>query len=107
MKRVTIVDRMYWKPSRRAGASQVYEVYALYNLTDKQLTAKLEEMNKGFRTSIWTIKHDFLLSRKTDQKKYLQYCLECYYEPYCYDHQSAEYAKKMINALSSDYPYFK
>ncbi len=107
MKRVTIIHRWYWKPSHRAGASQVYEVSALHDLTDKQLEEKINKMNAGFRTSTWSIKNDYILSKKADQKRYLQYCLECYYDPYCYDHDSAEYAAKMVAAVKNDYPYFK
>ena len=79
MKRVTVIHRWYWKPSRRAGSSQVYEVKVLHNLTDKALEKKLTELNAGFRTSIWSVKHDFKLSKKSDQKEYLKYCLEAYW----------------------------
>lgn len=107
MKRVTIIHRQYWKPSNRAGSSQVYEVQALYDLTDKQLDEALQKKNAGFRTSTWSVKHDFLLSKKAEQKRYLQYCLDCYYEPYCYDKDSAECAARMIDAIRDSYPYFK
>lgn len=88
-------------------ASKVYEVSALHGLTDKQLEAKLEKLNEGFRTSTWSVKYDYLLSRKEDQKKYLQYCLECYYDPHCHDYDSARCAERMITALRNDYPYFR
>ena len=107
MKRVTILHRFYWKPSRRAGSSQVYEVCALHDLTDKQLSAKLNEMNCRYKTSTWSIKHDFHLDRKADQKEYLQYCISCYYEPYTYDFDSSENGEKMIAALKDEFPYFK
>lgn len=107
MKRVTIIHRNYWKPARRAGSSLVYEVQALYDMTDRQLDAKIQKMNAGFRTSIWSIKHDFKLSKKHDQREYLKYCLDAYYEPYQYDYDSCKYAKKMIDALREDFEGLK
>ena len=107
MKRVTIIHRHYWKPSHYAGSSQVYEVRALHNLTDKQLEAELRKMNAAFRTSTWSVKHDFKLSKKSDQREYLKYCLDAYYEPYQYDYDSCQYAQKMIDALRQDFDGLK
>lgn len=107
MKRVTVIHRMYWKPSNRAGSSQVYEVDVLHDLTDKALEKRLTELNEGFRTSTWSVKHDFNLSKKSDQREYLKYCMETYYEPYTYDHDSCAVARKMIDAIREEYPYLK
>lgn len=107
MKRVTIIHRDYWKPAHRAGSSLVYEVKALHNLTDKQLEEKIQEMNEGFRTSRWRIKHDFKLSKKSDQREYLKYCLDAYYQPHQYDYDSCQYAKKMVDALRQDFDGLK
>ena len=107
MKRITVIHRWYWKPSHRAGSSQVYEVAVLYDLTDKALEKKITELNAGFRTSTWSVKHDFKLNKKSDQKDYLKYCLEAYYEPHTYDHDSCEVASKMIEAIRERYPDLK
>ena len=107
MKRVTVIHRWYWKPSHRAGSSQVYEVDVLHDLTDKALEKKLAELNAGFRTSTWSVKHDFKLSRKSDQRDYLKYGLDAYYEPYTYDYDSCGVAAKMIEAIRDAYPELK
>ena len=104
MKRVVVLHRHYWKPY---NPNKAYEVCTLKNLTDKQLAAKMEIMNAGFRTSTWSVKRDFHLDKKSDQKAYLQYCIECFYEPYWYDVESGVIGEKMVRALDEDFPYFK
>lgn len=107
MKRVTIIHRYYWKPGRRSGGSQVYEMKTLHDLTDKKLEEKLTEMNQGFRTSIWTVLHDFKMDKKTDQREYFKYCIDAYYAPVHYDYESARYGKRMVDSMREEYSGLK
>ncbi len=107
MQRVTIIHRWRTKPSHMNSSNEPYEVEALHDLTDRQLEETLRQKNEGLKTSMWSVKADFHLAKTAEQKKYLQYCLDCYYDPYCYDQDSANNAGVMIRALRARYPYFK
>ena len=107
MQRATVLQRDFWRPSPRHGGSLTTEMQVLYNFTDKKLDAKLAVLNAGLRKCFWVIKADYKLSRKSDQCEYLKYCIDCYYQPFSYDRESADIGWKLVNSLRDEMPGLK
>ena len=98
LRRVTVIMRVRWVKSS-IGGHTVDDYSVLYNMTDKKLAAKLEEMNKPYRSNFWEVVHDFNMKRRSDQAEYLKYCVDCAYNPHNKDIRSAEVGEKIIAAI--------
>ncbi len=107
MRRATVLQRDYWRPSRRHGGSLTTEIQVLHNYNDKNLEAKLAELNTGIRKCFWVIRGDYKLSRKSDQRDYFKYCIDCYFQPFSYDSDSAQVGRKLVDSLRDEIPGLK
>ena len=75
-KRITILKRDFLERGKRGYFSKISTIKILYDMTDKQLNNKIDELNKSYRKNFYEIFGDFNLKTKKGQDEFIKFFVD-------------------------------
>ena len=76
LKRVTFLTRDYLERRQQGYFTTKTDTIILINTTDKNINAKLKELNKTKRTRLFKVEKDYKLTSKVKLKEYKHYLVD-------------------------------
>lgn len=75
-KRIVILKRDFLERGKCNYFNKISTIKILYNITDKQLNNKINELNKIYRSNFYKIFGDFNLKTKKGQDEFIKFFID-------------------------------